>query len=75
MSNWAITNFANQQNAQTPRARPKRKLAQTQGCVKGICNDFTIDIDSSDAIASMTDCDNAQLPMTEFYKDIHFTPE
>lgn len=36
---------------------------------------FDIDVDFIDGIAIMTDCDNARLPMTGFYKDIHFTAE
>jgi hypothetical protein len=36
---------------------------------------FNIDVDFIDGVAIMTDCDNAQLPMTGFYKNIHFTAE
>ncbi|MGB4100876.1 MAG: DUF3047 domain-containing protein [Alphaproteobacteria bacterium] len=36
---------------------------------------FDIEVDSIDGIAIMTDCDNGQLPMTGYYKDIHFTTE
>lgn len=36
---------------------------------------FDIDIDTIDGIAIMTDCDNAGLPMTGFYKNIHFSSE
>jgi len=36
---------------------------------------FDIDVDFIDGIAIMTDCDNARLPMTGYYRDIHFTVE
>lgn len=36
---------------------------------------FNIDVASIDGIAIMTDCDNAHLSMTGFYKNIHFSSE
>lgn len=36
---------------------------------------FDIDLDTIDGVAVMTDCDNAGLPMTGFYKDIRFARE
>ena len=36
---------------------------------------FDIDVDVIGGIAIMTDCDNAGLPMTGFYKNIHFASE
>lgn len=38
-------------------------------------NFLDIDLDTIDGVALMTDCDNAGLPMTGFYKNIHFSPE
>lgn len=36
---------------------------------------FGLDLDRIDGIAIMTDCDNAGLPMTGYYKNIRFTAE
>lgn len=36
---------------------------------------FDIDLDTIDGVAIMTDCDNAGLPMTGFYKNIYFSSE
>ncbi len=61
-----------QSGAPTPERGWKKEARNIRDDFKAF---FDIDVDAIDGIAIMTDCDNAGLPMTGFYKDIYFASE